>query len=313
MFESERLFRDVVQQASVSRAAKLNKISQSAASQQIFELERQLRIQLLDRTTRPINPTPAGKLYFEFCRDILRREEEFVASLESLQSRTEGRVRIASIYSVGVLDVPWHCEQFRKRFPRVELLLSLGRPDMIYSAILEDQADLGMMSYPDPGREFTVVPWRDEPMSVVVPSGHPLSGFTSISASQLEGQPFIAFDEDLPIRRDIDRYLRESGVSVNITFSVDNIETLKTCVASGSGISILPHCVDDRLISLKLNDPLVRPVGIIYRRGKVLNRAAQLFIDQLAENPGPPQSSSDLSTQRTVRLSEEAETVGVLG
>ena len=74
MFPDAKLFRDIVRQRSVSRGARLNKISQSAASQQIQELERRLKVQLLDRTTRPVNITPAGKLYADFCRDILRKE-----------------------------------------------------------------------------------------------------------------------------------------------------------------------------------------------------------------------------------------------
>ena len=311
MFEAERLFRDVVQERSVSRAAKLNGISQSAASQQISELERRLQFQLLNRTTRPLYPTQAGKLYFELSRDVLRREEEFRASLEALQKKTEGQVRIASIYSVGVSEIPWHRAEFHKRFPLIELVLSLRRPNLVYEAVMEDQADLGLVSYPETARELTVIPWREEPMSVAVPLGHPWSACDSLSVHQLEGESFVAFDDDLAIRRHVDRYLKESGVRVEITFNVDNIEMLKTCVSSGSGISILPHCVDDRLAMIPLREPLRRPVAIIHRRGKVLSRAAQLFIDQLAANPELPQSCVDLPRLAADRLAGAAESLDV--
>ena len=93
LFENSKLFRDIAQFRSVSRGASQNGISQSAASQHLHELERKLGISVLDRTTRPLTLTPAGKLYFELCRDVLRREEEFQAALDELKSQVEGAVR----------------------------------------------------------------------------------------------------------------------------------------------------------------------------------------------------------------------------
>ncbi len=294
MFPDAKLFRDIVQQRSVSRAAQANGISQSAASQQIQEMERRLKVQLLDRSTRPLQPTPAGKLYSELCRHILRREEEFAAALDSLHSDTEGKVRIASIYSVGLSEMPWHREELRKRFPRIELQLELGRPDAVYSAVLEDRVDLGLVSYPEAGRELTVLPWREEPMAVVLPPGHSLSANRTLSAAHLDGQSFIAFDDDLSIRRHIDRYLREHGATVNISLQVDNIQSLKAFLMVSRELSILPQCTvsaevaQNRLVAIPLADPLLRPIGIIYRRRKILNRATQVFIDRLLSTPEPP-------------------------
>src|SRR5437879_12427141 len=99
IFNNRRLFRDIVQYKSVSRGAAQNGISQSAASQHIQELEKKLRVSLLDRTTRPLTLTAAGKLYVDLCRDVLRREEEFEAALDELKARVEGEVRVAPIYT----------------------------------------------------------------------------------------------------------------------------------------------------------------------------------------------------------------------
>jgi len=319
MFPDAKLFRDIVQQRSISRGARLNRISQSAASQQIQELERRLKVQLLDRTTRPVNATPAGKLYSELCRDICCREEEFIAGLEALQSNTEGRVRIASIYSVGLSEIPRHREEFLKRFPKVDLVLDLCRPDAVYTALLEDRVDLGLVSYPEATKELTVLPWRDEPMSVVLPPDHPLSTKTSISAADLNGLSFIAFDEDLAIRRYIDRYLGEHGAQVNVTLQVDNIQTLKACLGGSQEISILPTCTvstevaQQRLVAIALAEPLLRPVGIVYRRRKTLNRAAQLFIDRLLSSPEPPRPSVDRPRPASALRPEAVETVDVSG
>src|SRR5436190_20400848 len=95
LFDNIKLFRDIAQSKSMSRGASQNGISQSAASQHLQELERKMGISLLDRSTRPLGLTGAGKLYFDLCRDVLRREEEIEAALYVLKARVEGRVRVA--------------------------------------------------------------------------------------------------------------------------------------------------------------------------------------------------------------------------
>ncbi len=276
-----RLFRDIVYERSISRAARANGITQSAASQQLLELERQLGIQLLDRQTRPLEPTQAGELYFTYCRDMLRHEEDFLKAVENLRTQKEAVVRIASIYSIGLQELPRFEREFAQRHPRIELKISFYRPESVYTSVLDDLADFGVVSYPEVRRGLKLVHGRNEPMSVIVPEAHELAECRSIQAKQLDRQPFIAFDDDLPIRREIDRYLRERGVSVNVKRSVDNNEALKACVIAGSGISIMPHCALDRLLAIPLKDPLLRPIGLVYRRGKALTSSAKMVIEEL--------------------------------
>ena len=112
LFDNSKLFRDIAQLKSVSRAASHHGMSQSAASQHIQELEKKLGIALFDRGTRPLTLTAAGKLYLELCRDVLRREEEFTAELDDLKARVEGEVRVASIYSIGLSEMSRLREEF---------------------------------------------------------------------------------------------------------------------------------------------------------------------------------------------------------
>ena len=108
-----KLFKDIALSRSVSRGAALNDISQSAASQHLQEIEREFGTPLLDRSTRPLTITEAGRLYLDFCRDVLRRREEFDAALRALKHETGGVVRVASIYSVGLSEN----ERTRTRLP----------------------------------------------------------------------------------------------------------------------------------------------------------------------------------------------------
>jgi LysR family transcriptional regulator, transcriptional activator of the cysJI operon len=288
IFADCKLFRDIVQSRSVSRGASLNQISQSAASQHIQELERRLELSLLDRSVRPLEVTAAGKLYFELCRDVLRKEEEFHSACAQLKEEVDGSVRIISIYSIGLSEMTHLSAEFEKRFPDADLRVEYARPDRVYEAVLQDQADLGIVSYPESSRDLAIIAWRDETMTLATAPNHPLAAKRTISPEDLDEVPFIAFDEDLSIRRHIDRFLRGADVEIRIAMQFDNIQMIKEAVALGSGVSILPDRTmqaeirEGRLVSIPLASPgLVRPVGIIHRRRKKLNRAAQSFLELL--------------------------------
>src|SRR5687767_807168 len=96
-FEHLRLFRDVAQTRSITRAAEMNSVTPSAASQHIAELERALGVRLLDRSTRPLSLTTEGRLYSDLCRDVLRRNDEFRSALDDLKPEIQGTVRVAAI------------------------------------------------------------------------------------------------------------------------------------------------------------------------------------------------------------------------
>jgi LysR family transcriptional regulator, transcriptional activator of the cysJI operon len=286
IFEECKLFRDVAHARSLSRAAGMNGISQSAATQHIQELERRLGVQLLDRSTRPLGLTPGGKLYADLCRDVLRREEEFVAALDDIKDEAAGTVRIASIYSIGLSEMSRLREEFTCAFPAAQLHIEYLRPDKVYQAVLEDQADLGFISYPENRRELTVIPWRDERMTVVAYPSHPLAARDLLVPKDLDGQDFISFDEEVIIRRELDRFFREHDVRISIVMQFDNIQSIKEAVLLESGISILPERTvqaeveQGRLVSIPLDAPeLVRPTAIIHRRKKKLTRAGRAFLD----------------------------------
>ena len=132
----------------MSKGARLCNVSQSAASQHVQEMERRLSAVLFDRSKRPLELTPAGKLYYEYCRDVLRREAEFARSLEALKGGVEGTVRVASIYSIGLTEMSRLQEEFSARHPAGRLQVDYMRPERIYEAVRAERADLGLVSYP---------------------------------------------------------------------------------------------------------------------------------------------------------------------
>jgi len=283
-----RLFKEIAATKSITKSAAHCGVSQSAASQHLQEVERRLGTPLVDRSKRPMDLTAAGRLYADFCRDALRRQEEFELELEALKGHVEGTVRVASIYSIGLSEIGHLQEEFAAACPDANLHVDYMRPDRIYDAVGNDDADLGLVSYPQPSREIAALAWRHEEMQLAVPPEHPLAARSNAELADLNGQDFVGFDEDLSIRREIDRFLRAHAVTVNSVLHFDNIQMIKEAVALGRGISILPartmqaEIAQGRLAAVPLNAPgLMRPVGVVYRRHKKFNRAAQAFLELL--------------------------------
>lgn len=282
-----RLFRDIVDLGSVSRAAARHGITQSAASQQIRELELRLGAKLLDRSKRPISLTPAGKLYEQMCRDILRRLDEFRAALQTLEGTVEGVVAVASIYSVGLGEMARLQEQFTKRYPRASLQVDYMHPDKVYTAVEGGRADVGLVSYPKATRDLEARPWKKEEMVLAAAPSHLLAKRKSVSPADFKDLDFVTFDEHLPIRRDIDHYLREQHVEVNRKMTFDNIASIKEAIGLGTCVGILPapmmyaEVAAGLLRAIPLKKPLVRPMGILLRKRGALTPAAEKFLELL--------------------------------
>jgi DNA-binding transcriptional LysR family regulator len=287
-----KLFKDIMQTSSISRAASLNGITQSAATQHVQELERLFGVELLDRSRRPLQVTAPGRLYAEYCRNALRLREDFDSELEKMRAAIQGTVRVASIYSVGLSEMEQLEREFGRRLPDAQLEVEYLRPEKIYEAVLADQVDLGLVSYPEPSREISVRPWREEEMVLAVSPRHPLARKDTVEPRDLEGVDFIGFDDDLPIRRAIDQWLKENSVEVNLTMHFDNLQMIKEAVAHRVGVAIMPARImleeisQGRLVAIAIASPnLYRPLGIIYRKKKRFHRVAQAFLELLEEKP----------------------------
>lgn len=291
--EGLKLFRDIAQSRSFSKGAAMNSVSQSAASQHVQELETGLGVTLLDRSTRPLVVTPAGQIYAEYCRDVLRRREEFQVALDLMKQEVEGTVRVASIYSVGLSEMVQLEQEFGRRQPEAKLEVEYLRPEKVYASVLADAADLGLVSYPESSREIKVIPWRMEEMVVAASPFHPLAEKGELRPEDLSGADFIGFDDELPIAKEIERYLTSQGIKVNVALHFDNIQMIKEAVAHRVGVSIMParimndEIAQGRLVPIPLAAPeLYRPLGIIHRKKKRFYPAAQAFLDLLCEKPG---------------------------
>src|SRR5271166_1379361 len=288
--ETLRIFCDVVQHQSFSRGAVINGVSQSAATQSVHRVEEHFGVQLVDRSKRPFVLTPEGQACYEGFREVLELYDSVEARVRSLRMDISGLVRVAAIYSVGLHDMRRCMQDFMRRYPKAKVRLEYQRPNKVYDAVNNAEVDLGIISYPTVSPDVDVIPLRSERMVLVCSPQHRLAQETAVTAEHLQNEDFVAFDRDLSIRKEIDRYLRQRSVNIRIVMEFDNIETIKQAVEIGAGISILPAppireaCHNGSLVAVRLIAPeLHRPIGIIHRQRKVFTPTAAKFVELLRE------------------------------
>lgn len=286
--ETLKVFCDVVRFRSFSKGAQENFLSQSAASQAVHHLEERLGVVMLDRAHRPFKLTHEGKFFYEGCREVLDRYLDLEAKVKSFHEEVNSNIRIACIYSVGLRHMSRYVEIFSKQHPHAHIHLEYLHPDRVYESVLNEEVDLGVVSFPKASRELSVIPWRVEPMVLALSPEHSLARMKEMDPGQLKGEKFVGFDKNLVIRKEVDRFLRRHKTEVNVVLEFDNIEAIKRAVEIASGVSILPRPTLDRevktgtLVAIPFSGKeLIRPLGIIHRRGKNFHVNIARFIDLL--------------------------------
>ena len=287
-----KVFCDVATRRSFSRGAKDNELSQSAASQIVSQIEHRLGVKLIDRSKRPLVLTAEGDFFNRECRKVIDGYHALEDKVRTLHLEVSGRVRVASIYSVGLSHMNMSVQQFLARFPKSNVRVEYQHPDNVYQLVEEDRVDVGLVSYPNNSRTVKAIPWRNEPMVIVCSPNNRLAQLETATLRHMHGQPMIAFQEGLRIRQEVDRVLTTAGVEVNVVMQFDNTETIKRAIEIDSGIGLLPEPTVAREVTLgTLNavplgdDSFSRPLGIITRQGKEQSETTQRFVDFLLSKP----------------------------
>ena len=286
--ESLKVFCDIVRLRNFSQAAAENNVTQSMASQTVHNLEQHLNIQMIDRSQRPWKLTPEGQEFYKGCRDVVERYHNLEAAVKKLHNKVSATIRVASIYSVGLRHMGFYIHQYSQLYPWVQVKIDYLNPDRVYESVLNDQVDIGIVSFPRSRRDLEVIPWQEENMVLACYPTHRLARKKRAALSQLANEPFIGFDKNLDIRKEMDRLLKKHGVSTNIILEFDNIEVIKQAVEIGNGVSILPFPTLEKevklgtLCSIPLaNGKFTRPLGIIHRKGIMFNQNIANFINLL--------------------------------
>lgn len=286
--ETLKVFCDVVETGSFSTAASQNFITQSAVSQQLRALEAKYHCKLLERSRGGAKPTPQGEILYRASREIIDRFREVEAELQHSCEVVGGHLRVAIVYSVGLHELPAYLKEYLRNYPEVNVHVEYARPNKIYENVIAGQIDLGIVAYPQRHPQINVIPIREDHLVLACPPDHALANAKRVPVARLQGENVVAYERDIATRKATDQMLRTHHVGVHYVAEYDNIETIKRAVEIGQGVAIVPlpavqHEVEHGTIKVvRLSDEtLLRPLGIIHKRGRQLSPAAVKFIEIL--------------------------------
>src|ERR1043165_1992442 len=263
--ESLKMFCDLAETESCTKAAQMSRVTQSAISQQISALERQFNALLVERSKKKFRLTREGQVLYDYSKRILSTHDALNSRFQELKNVVSGGVRVAAIYSIGLHDLPPYLKKFLKAFPTVNLHVAYRHAHQVYADVLSNVVDLGLLAYPTRDANLEVVPLRKEPLVLICHPNHPFAKVKAVRVEELEGQKFIHFESDMPTRRAIDRIFTEAKVKVQSIMEFDNIETVKRAVEIDIGVAIVP----EPTIALEVSKKLLAEVKL---EGKDLSR-----------------------------------------
>jgi len=290
--ETLKIFCDLVETKSLSRAAERNFVTQSAVSQQVRGLEEKFKRRLLERMRggREVGLTEEGEVFYQESRQIVNAYAQLEERMRTLTGTVSGTVHVATVYSIGLHELPAVIRRFMGEHPEAKIDLEYSRTTRIVRDVLAGTVELGVVAYPEKKRGLSIIPLGGDRLVLICPPGHPLAKHKKVRARDLNNQDFVLFERDIPTRRATDKIMRAHGVTLRRVAEFDNIETIKRAVEVGIGVAIVPSpsVIDEaRVGSLAVvalaEAEWTRSVGVIYRSDRTLGTAAKKFIQLLRE------------------------------
>ena len=271
-----RALREVALRQSFSEAAERLGYTQSAISQQISQLERQIGTQLLDRRGRSVRLTPAGRTLVDCADAVLRRLVDAEAELEAITGIRHGSLRVATCAASSVTWIPTVVRRFRARYPAVRLCLTPTDGRTGAGLVRDGEADIAVVGLPA-GATFDAglarVPLFTDPLRILLPAEHRLAGRASVALADLAEDPWIVAPRDSPLGDAFaDLCLRE-GIKPRIAIRADDCLAVHGLVAAGLGVAFLPGIATaiplrDDVVAQRLHAPEpVRQVAAVVRPG----------------------------------------------
>jgi DNA-binding transcriptional LysR family regulator len=278
-----RAFLAVANSGSFSKAAIELNLSPSALTVQIQQLEEWLGVSLLERSPRQVSLTAAGHNNRGAMEKLLLDLDNIVSGSRDLAALRRGVVTIAALPSLCAGALPPILKTFREQFPGVEVRLRDVVAQRIDALVRDGEVDFGVgvrarMSH---GLDFQVV--MVDRLSLFVPAHHALAKRSSITLSELAGEPIILTGRDSSVRERVEQLFSEEELMLTPSLEANYMSTVMALVRQGLGMTLLPESADEGrgdLVQVRIDHAGVnREIGVITRAGFGLSPAAARFIE----------------------------------
>ena len=298
-------FLEIVRLKSFSKAAQTCYRTQPAISAQVRQLEQELNTSLFERLGTRIALTMAGKIFAEYSEQILDLRRRAQDAINELERVPRGELVIAANEATCIYVLPLVFSEYKKRFPNVQLLVDRSYGVRVVQAVSDNLADFGITQLPVQEKRLQVVKIHSDEIKLLAPFGHPLTRQDSITCRDLIGKPLL-LPKSGTTRARLNVFLEPVEDQIAISMELDSTEMIKRFVMAGLGLSFLAasHCKEEieagKLAAISLApEPMIRRLGLIYRKDKALSKAALGFIEVTLEHAG--EKYPDLAPVRTPR------------
>ncbi len=289
-FESLKVFCDLVETKSFTKAAQANEVTQSAVSQTISALEAHFKSLLVERSKKNFRLTSEGQVLYDYSKRLLQTYGAIHSKMQELKHVVSGPIRLSTVYSIGLHDLPPYITRFLKDYPEVNIHVEYRRANQVYEDVLANIVDLGLVAYPAHDSRLETVLLRKDRLVLACHPQHPFTKLKTVKFKALNGQKFISFDPDMPTRKALDKIFKDHGVTAEHVMEFDNIETAKRAVEIDYGIAIVPEdtvqqeVASETLAAVRLEGDNFRQLGVLYKKHKVLSPAMKQLIALLKES-----------------------------
>ena len=289
--ESLKVFCDLAETTSFTKAAQINGVTQSAVSQQISSLETKFATALIERSKKRFTLTKEGETLYKYSKQIVQSYDELRHKIQEIQNVVTGTIKVVTIYSIGLHELPPYLKKFLKKHPTVNVSVEYRRATQLYEDIISGMADIGLVAYPQKDPRLHVTSLAEDMLVLICHPDHPLAQKPRVKLSEISSHKFIAFEPDIPTRRAIDKILRDRNVEVDHAMEFDNIETVKRAVEIDAGISIVPRSPVAQEVTKKTiamveieDEQFYRPLAAVHKKSKVLSPAMKEFLALLKKS-----------------------------
>src|SRR3954468_2184422 len=285
-------FLEIVRLKSFSKAAQTCYRTQPAISAQVRQLEQELNSTLFERLGTRISLTTAGRIFSDYAEQILQLRKRAQEAINELERVPRGELLIAANEATCIYVLPTVFSEFKKQFPNVQLHVDRSYGARVVGAVIDNLADFGITQLPVQEKKLQVVKIHSDEIKLLVPADHPMASYPRVMPADLLGQQLL-LPKSGTTRARLNTWLDSVQDELNVSMELDSTEMIKRFVMAGLGLSFLAasHCEEEvaanRLASIPLGpEPMIRRVGLIYRRDKALSKAALGFIQVASENAG---------------------------
>ena len=303
-FDQLHTFLEIVRLKSFSKAAQTCYRTQPAISAQVRQLEQELRAELFERFGSRISLTTAGRIFGEYAEqmlDLRRRAQDAIAELEQ---NPRGEIVIAANEATCIYVLPKVFSRFRELFSGVQLQVDRSYGSRVVEAVMENSADFGLTQLPVEEKLLQVVSIHSDEIRLIVPARHRLAEHKTVTPPDLI-EDFLLLPKHGKTRTRLNEWLELVEDQIQVSMELDSTEMMKRFVMAGLGLTFLAvsNCREEiaagklRAISLA-PEPMIRRLGLIYRKDKALSKAALGFIQVVQENVGDETADKSASDKR---------------